>query len=230
LLTESKLLAFRQQGKWYRVNFNGALSQLAFSEDLVFTAWSFFRLYQLSGQSSWLDECLEIVAEIDRFYTDEASGFLQFSLKQEPEWNKRLADVGDHVQPAPASVYARLCEVLGRIYPEEGYGQRAHDLLEKMAGKFGEHLRFYPNWAYLGLQFLGDRALVHISGNTATTAVQTLAATYLPGELIVWSEDEKRGFLANLPDGEKLQIQRCVATYCELPLDSLAAYFKRLAQ
>lgn len=222
----SKLLTFHENGQWYRVNFHGSLSQPAFSEDLVYTAWAFFRLYQLNGQSTWLDACLDLVKEIDKLYIDEATGFLRFSAKQEPDWNKRLADVSDHVQPSPGSVYARLCEVLGRIYPLEDYSRRAQTQLQKMAGKFGEHLRFYPNWAYLGLQFLGERAMVHIAGKEAAITAQELAANYLPAELLLWSADEKRGFLTTLPDSEQLQIQRCVATHCELPHTDAAAYLK----
>lgn len=226
------LLNFRVANQWYRVNYAGVFSQPAFSEDLAYLAQAFFRLYQVSGDNSWLRECEALVELLQRDFADPETGLLVYSHEKALDWHADRVELADNVQPSANSVFARLLYRLAELHADHRLQKRALALFTLAQPQLEKHLRFYAGWGSLGLDIAYGSALVTLSGRAAATAFREVAAKYLPGEYFIWSEEKQNypALLAERYSTEKLRVDRCIFGSCALPVSTIEAYLQTLGQ
>jgi len=226
------LLGFRVADQWYRVNYEGVFSQPAFSEDLAYLAQAFFRLYQVSGQNSWLRECETLVDLLQRDFADPETGLLVYSHEKALDWHADRVELADNVQPSANSVYARLLYRLADLHADSRQQKRAIALFTLAQPQLEKHLRFYAGWGSLGLEIAYGSALVTLTGQEAAFAYREVAAKYLPGENFIWSaaKQDYPTLLAERYSDEKLRIDRCIFGSCALPVRTVADYLTHLTQ
>lgn len=224
-----KLLQFEQAGSWYRVKYEGEWSQPAFSEDLVYLAQAYFRLYQVSGMVNWLHESEKLLARLAD-YVDPDSGLLRFGRDNGLEWHKGKVELADNVQPSANSVYALLLYQLAALHADTKKQETALSLFFLAAPLLEKHLRFYAGWGSLGLDIAYASAVVTISGSAAKAAFGQLAAVYLPGEYLIWATEKQTypELLSERFTAQPLRIDRCVFGSCGLPQTTVEAYLQTL--
>ncbi len=223
------LEGFNREGQWYRVKYEGNWSQPAFSEDLVYLAQAFFRLYQVSSNSKWLVESEKLVEQL-RHFVDQETGLLCFGQEKTLHWHIDKIELADNVQPSANSVYAHLLYQLAAIHGDSVRRNQALTLFRHALPKLDKHLRFYAGWGSLGLDIAYDSAIVTLTGVEAEVAFIELSGKYLPGEYFIWAKDKPNypSLVANRYTTESLRIDRCIFGQCELPVTSVAAYVHSL--
>lgn len=221
------LLQFCVNGQWYRVKYAGNWSQPAFSEDLVYLAQAFFRLYQVSGDVNWLLESEKLLALLSD-YRDRATGLLRFGKEKVLDWHQDKIELADNVQPSANSVYAHLLYQLAILHADFKQREQALVLFRHALPQLEKHLRFYAGWGSLGLDIAYNSAVVTLTGKTAATAYAELAGHYLPSECLIWSIEKKDypTLLAERYTPMSLRIDRCVFGSCSLAAETTADYLK----
>lgn len=232
LALASALLKFKVGEKWYRVMYEGSLSQPAFSEDLVYLAQAFFRLYQVSGDAKWLIESEKLIAVLQSDFRDDSSGLLVYGEQKALEWHSDRVEMADNVQPSANSVYAQLLYRLASLHADTQRQKEGLALFRIAQKHLEKQLRFYAGWGSLGLDIAFDAAIVTITGVEAGAAYQKLAAKYLPGESLVWSAVQTKypDLIARRLSSDPLRIDRCIFGSCALPVDNIEAYLSALNQ
>jgi len=232
LALANALLQFKVDGQWYRVVYEDALSQPAFSEDLAYLAQAFFRLYQVSGDPSWLLESEKLVLLLQTDFSDRQTGLLLYGREKALDWHADRVELADNVQPSANSVYAHLLYQLASLHADTRQQEQALALFRLAQTSLEKHMRFYAGWGSLGLDIAYGTAVVSLTGNDAAAAYRELAARYLAGETLLWSVVKQTypPLLAERYSNAPLRIDRCIFGSCALPLTSVAAYLAATAQ
>jgi uncharacterized protein YyaL (SSP411 family) len=155
-----------------------------FLEDYAAVALGALALYQLTFDRTWLDRARTLGDSIlERFWSDETGAFFDTASDGETLVT-RPRDVTDNAIPSGSSLAIELLLLLGDLFAEKRYTERAHAVLESIV----EPMARYPT-AFghaLGAADLVVRGAVEIAivGNTSderfTALERVVSETYIP--------------------------------------------------
>ncbi len=222
------LLHFETEGVWHRVCYESRYVQTAFSEDLVYAATGFFRLFQVSGQLRWLQVAQRMTELLQASFADPTTGL----LTQEPLGGglsfARKFELADNVQPSVNSAYARLLFQLSEIRLDNLLREKSLQLFRYAVPHLEKYSHYYAGWAALGLWSAQPLAVVTVTGPDARQAFLELSARYLPQQLLLFSEKE-----VSVPEIMKerfvetgYRIDRCIFGSCALAVFDTAEHLR----
>ena len=134
-------------GRLWRVHLGGQSSIPATQEDYAYLAEGLLRLYDLTGNDSWLERARELSdAMLDRFL-DPAGGFFMSEAEQGITAMSRPKDDGsDNAIPSGSSVTLRVLQMLWKRTGDPVYRRQAEGLIGGFAAAVERHPTGY---AYL---------------------------------------------------------------------------------
>jgi len=102
-------------------------------DDYAFMAAGCLSLYQATGNQDWLDAASELTdQQIELFWDDEFGGFY-YTASDQPSLIIRLKDPVDSALPSGISVAAANLLTLSAELDQEGYAERAAEMLRSVA-------------------------------------------------------------------------------------------------
>jgi len=129
-----------QDGRVLRSYKNGEARIPGFLEDYAAVALGALALYQLTFERAWLDRARTLAKSVmELFWSDEAQAFFDTASDAETLVT-RPRDVTDNAIPSGSSLAIELLLVLGDLFDEPEYEERARYMLETIA----EPMARYP--------------------------------------------------------------------------------------
>jgi len=119
----------------------GGTAPLGLLQDQVQVAAACLAAYRLSDNQHYLDVALDLVALVERSYSDSAGGYFDLAATSaggaSPPPGDRTTHVFDDVLPGPNAQAALVLANLARVTGDPSYRRRARTTLEAFAGAMG---------------------------------------------------------------------------------------------
>ncbi len=200
----------------------GIASVNGFLEDYALVINAFISLFEVTGDSFWLDKVKVLFQYAQNSFYDKEKGLYYFSEKQSTSAIINHFQTEDNVIPAANSVMATNIYKLGLLWGEP----KLLKLSQTMSEQFIEQFRNYPmafaNWGTLLLKRISPSYEVAISGNDAKQVCSAFWEAYHPNILFAFSDSESDLSLlkSRFVKGKTL-IYVCEEGICQLPVNNV---------
>ena len=133
-------------GRLMRTWKSGRSKLAGYLEDYAHVIEAFLTLFQVSGETVWLDRAQELTQiQIDLFY-DSAAGDFYFTAADHEELLVRPKEHFDNATPSGNSTAAVNLLQLGSVTGDARYTEMATRMLERMAGALARYPTAFGNW------------------------------------------------------------------------------------
>lgn len=193
-----------------------------FLEDYAFALEAFTALFEVTGETSWLNLAQQLTEQsIEQFY-DPQGMFFYFTPEKQSDLITRTIEVYDNVISSSNSVMARNLFRLSYLLERADYKNIAQNMLERMVGNISEYPSGYSNWAQLFLDFTSNQKEVVIVGENAIEQLKRLQKHYLPDVIFCASTTASDlPMLKNRYVSGKTLIYICQDNTCQLPVETI---------
>ena len=127
------LESLRKEGLLLRTYKDGSAKLNGYLEDYAFLGEGLLTLYETTGESKWLEECLSISEKMVEEFWDESTGGFFFTGKSHETLIVRSKDFFDNATPSGNSVAAEVLLRLALLTDNEDYRRRATTVLRLTA-------------------------------------------------------------------------------------------------
>ncbi len=189
----------------------------AYLEDYANFTEGLIELYQVSGEVKYLKEAKRLAdILITEFWDEDAGGFF-FTANNHEKLVVRSKDFNDNATPSGNSAAATVLLKLSKLLENESYEKFAVTVLRLIAPQ----IRRYPNAfgkALSALEFyLGSAKEIVIVGEKGNDLEKALWQQYLPGKVVVLSNNSQNDFdLIPLLQERKMIEGKPTAFVCEM--------------
>ena len=116
-----------------------------------------------------------------------------------------------------------------KLFPNEGYGALASEMLQNVQVYFEESAQGYANWLHLVLYEHLNFHEIAIVGKDYEQIGKEIGKKYLPNSILVGSGKEgKLDLLQNRYNEGETLIYVCIEGACKLPVNTSEAVFQQL--
>ncbi len=224
-----------QEGRLMRTWRSGRAKLNGYLEDYSHVVEAFLTLFQVTGESRWLDKAEELTeAQIGLFFDREAGDFY-FTAADHEELLIRPKEHYDNATPSGNSTTAINLLQLGNLTGNSGYAEMAQRMLARMTGTLSRYPSAFSNWLK-ALDFqLGPVAEIVILGpeEARRPLEAVIRSSYLPRKVLIRA-DSSAGFSAlpvlegkHAPTGHALAFV-CEAYSCKEPVSDPARLKQQL--
>ncbi|MFW6114489.1 MAG: thioredoxin domain-containing protein [bacterium] len=197
---------------------HGSVSVDAFLDDYALLVNAYLNLYQATCDEQWLDLAKGLADySISHFY-DKKTGMFYYSRKSDTSLIARKMEVSDNVIPSSNSAMAMGLYWLGHYYYQEGYIDKARQMLSNVRDDVLRQPAFFSNWARLLLLEVHPPYEVAVTGTECRRVVREMEKRYLPHVLYMGAEHESQ--LASLQGRfqDETTIYVCRDQVCRQPV------------
>ena len=211
-------------------NYKNGVSNLdGYLEDYAITIEAFIALYQATFDEAWLAKAKALADySITHFYDNE-TGFFFFTSNNAKGLVARKMELSDNVIPASNSSMAKGLFLLGEIFENKDYTQKAIQMLKNIKGQIPNYIAGYSNWGILMLNEVKPFYEIAIVGKKAHKKRKEINQKYIPNKLIIGSLSE-----SNLPLLElklvngKTMIYVCYNKACQNPVEEVSEALEQI--
>ena len=166
----------------------GKLRHAAVLDDYANMSRAALVLYELSGQSDYLDQAVAWVGLADRHYWDDPGGGYFLAADDTPDLISRAKTALDNATPSGNGTMVEVLARLAYLTGEDGYRRRAEDVVRTFAGVAQEHLPASPV-LLIGYALLEGAVQVAIVGapdeDTTRALVRAVLDVPLPNRVLL---------------------------------------------
>ena len=199
---------------------NGKSTINGFLDDYALVIQAFISLYQSTFDYSWLEQAKGLTHHVLDHFDGDSTLLFYYTSDLDPPLVARRIDVSDNVIPSANSIMARNLYVLGELFYESTYSDRAEKMMQQVWPMIlrDSQPSFYSNWCQLMLAVIQPPYEVAIVGTDFATALTEMQKEYQPDAVYLGgSSDESLPLLQNkLSEGQTL-IFVCQNKICKLP-------------
>ncbi|HET7523075.1 MAG TPA: thioredoxin domain-containing protein [Acidimicrobiales bacterium] len=176
----------RDDGRWMRSwQAEGGARHLAYASDHAWLVEAFTRVYEATGDSSWLAEARDAAgALIDLFWDPEAAAFATTGRDAE-ELIARPVDTQDGALPSANSVAAGALLRLGALTGEAPLAERARSVVESMAPALGAAPAAFSGMVAVAEALRKGLTEVVVTGDRPDL-LGAYRSLYLPRSVLAW--------------------------------------------
>lgn len=197
----------------------------AFLDDYANLIQTMINLYQVTLDQSWLTLSKDMTDyTIEHFYNDQ-NGMFNYTSDLDAALVSSTIELVDKEIPASNSVMARNLNVLGEIYYNKDYQDKAEQMLRNMMPQITgiDEPNFYSNWLQLVFDFAYPPYEVVVMGETALNMTHELMAEYTGNTIFLGDIQENDLPLLKykyVPDETKIYV--CQNKSCKFPVKEVA--------
>ncbi len=218
-----------EDGGLYHNHKNGKSTINGYLEDYASVIEAYIALYEVSFEERWLQRAKALTDYCIDHYFDAKSGMFYFTSNLDDFVIRRTIETGDNVVPASNSIMAQNLFKLNTLYPDQGYGSLALQMLKNMRENMEKNAQSHANWLQLALLIDQPFYEVAIVGEKVMTKGQELLPYYLPNTILAGTKKESdlEIFVNRYSAGETL-IYVCEQGACKLPQSKTDLVLKQL--
>jgi uncharacterized protein YyaL (SSP411 family) len=221
----------RPDGGLHRSYKAGRWTINAFLEDYAFMAEALCDLYQATFEERWLLAARELAEYALAHFLDAESGLCFFTSDLDPPLVARKFEIMDNVTPAGNSGLAKALHILGTLFGEERFLEKARRMLAQVRGDMPAYVPGYSNWAMLALREAAPFYEVVVAGPEAEARRRELARHWLPDAVLAGSAGPSSlPLLEGRYDAARTRIHVCRGRVCDLPSDGVPEALARMGR
>ncbi len=213
----------------FRNHKNGNSSINGFLEDYATLIESFLALYQVTFDDKWLTHAQKLTTYTQQHFLDDGSKMFFFTSDQDQSLIRRTVETNDNVVSASNSIMAKNLIKLHKLFPNEGYGDAAKQMLGNVQVDFDRSAQGYANWLHVVLYNELDFHEIAIVGENHKGIGLEIASHYLPNSILAGSSQEgSLDLLKNRYSAGETLVYVCIEGACKLPVNSSEAVLSQL--
>ncbi len=213
----------------FRNHKEGKSSINAFLEDYASVIEAYLALYEVTFDEKWLNHSKKLLDYTKVHFMDKESGMFFFTSDEDQSLIRRSIETNDNVISASNSIMAKNLLKFHKLYPKEGYGDIAKQMVLNVQKDFDQSAQGFANWLHVVLYENQNFYEIALVGENYKTLGKKVASTYLPNSILVGSKHE--GNLELLEnrhvDGETYAYV-CIEGTCKLPVTTSEAVLQQI--
>lgn len=221
----------RKDGGLYRNYKGGKASIPAFLDDYAALIDGYIGLFEGTGDAQWLKKAKALMTYCDQHFSTPEKDLYYYTEDQQEELIRRSIEISDNVISSSNSMMMLNLIALHKLYPQEGYGERASRMMERVKGLLVQHAQGHANWLHGLLYQQLPFYEIAITGEQANVLAAEVMSQYLPNTLVAWTDEEDQSGLPLLNkrwvEGRNL-IYVCQEGSCKLPVEKADQAIKQL--
>lgn len=211
----------RADGGLYRNYKGGKASIPAFLDDYAALIDGYIGLFEVTGETKWLEKAKVLVAFCDKHFSTEENELYYYTEDQQAELIRRSVEISDNVISSSNSMMMLNLIALHKFYPKEGYGERATRMIDRVKGLLARHAQGHAHWLHGLLYQQLPFYEIAITGEQAEERATDILSQYLPNTLLAWTNQEEKSNLPLLNKrwvDDRTLIYVCQEGSCKLPV------------
>ncbi|MEM7484129.1 MAG: thioredoxin domain-containing protein [Bacteroidota bacterium] len=213
----------------FRNHKEGESSINAFLEDYATVIEAYLALYEVTFDEKWLNHSKKLLDYTQLHFSDAASGMFFFTSDEDESLIRRSIETNDNVISASNSIMAKNLLKFHKLFPNEGYGEVARQMLKNVQENFDKSAQGFANWLHVVLYENENFYEIAVVGENYKELGKEIHSNYLPNSILAGSKrDGSLGLLqSRYNEGETL-VYVCIEGACKLPVDSTEEVLKQL--
>nr|WP_299341746.1 thioredoxin domain-containing protein [Allomuricauda sp.] len=205
----------------YRNHKNGESTINAFLEDYAIIIEAFLNLYEVTFDEKWLNHAKDLIDYTKTHFLDETSHMFFFTSDEDQSLIRRSIETSDNVISASNSIMAKNLYKFHKLFPNEGYGELASQMVKNVQENFDKSAQSYANWLHLVLFEAQNFYEIALVGEEFMKLGKEISAQYKPNSILVGTAKEASlELLKNRYNEGKTLAYVCIEGACKLPVDS----------
>ncbi|MFD2100840.1 thioredoxin domain-containing protein [Flagellimonas iocasae] len=213
----------------FRNHKEGKSSINGFLEDYASVIEAYLDLYEVTFDEKWLNHSKKLLDYTKIHFMDKESGMFFFTSDEDHSLIRRSIETNDNVISASNSIMAKNLLKFHKLYPEEGYGDIAKQMVLNVQKDFDTSAQGFSNWLHVVLYENQNFYEIALVGDNYKKLGKQVAGNYLPNSILVGSKAE--GNLELLEnrhvDGQTLAYV-CIEGTCKLPVTTSAEVLQQI--
>lgn len=199
-----------------------------FLEDYAFLANAALDVYEVTLDTSYLNQAIALNTIVQEDFNDPESGLFVYSAGE--NLISKILKIDDGVIPSPNAVAAHNLFTIGHIMYTIEFTQKAQNMLASIVSQVEESPSNYAKWNSLLLKTTHPFYEIAVVGDNAKTLVQELHSNAIPNSIIIGStiKSELPLFQGRFTTKETL-IFVCEEQTCKLPVATVNEALKQLS-
>ena len=209
-----------QDGRLYRNFKNGKATISGFLDDYAFFIDALIALYQYDFDEQWLLEARKYAETVLAQFADSDSPMFFYTPSGAESLIARKHELMDNVIPASNSVMAQNLHLLGLLFDDDSYTERASAMLAAIQPQIKTYGSAYSNWAIQLLNEVYGINEIAVTGTAVEEVVTELNKHYIPNKILLAGTNSD---LPLLKDKQSLEtkIYICRNKSCQLPVSTV---------
>tara|TARA_R110002033_G_scaffold169897_3_gene211250 strand:+ start:3758 stop:5881 length:2124 start_codon:yes stop_codon:yes gene_type:complete len=199
-----------------------------FLEDYAFLANAALDVYEVTLDTSYLNQAIALNTIVQEDFNDPESGLFVYSADE--NLISKILKIDDGVIPSPNAVAAHNLFTIGHIMYTIEFTQKAQNMLASVVPQVTESPSNYSKWNSLLLKTTHPFYEIAVVGDNAKALVQELHAHTMPNSIVIGStmKSELPLFKGRYSSKETL-IFVCEEQTCKLPVATVNEALKQLS-
>ncbi len=216
-------------GGLYRNFKKGKVSIPGFLDDYAFFIEALLSLYQADFNEKWLLEAKVLTDYVIQYFADPDSPMFFYTPSDGEILIARKHEVMDNVIPASNSVMSQNLQMLGLLFDEEVYLNRASAMLAAVQPQLKTYGSAYSNWAIQLLNEVYGINEIALAGRAVNALKREINTLYIPNKIILSGTNST---LPLLKDKESIEtkIYICRNKVCQLPVTTVDEALKLITK
>ncbi|SNZ01017.1 thioredoxin domain-containing protein [Flagellimonas pacifica] len=205
----------------FRNHKKGESSINAFLEDYATVIEAYLGLYEVTFDEKWLNHSKRLLDYAKIHFLDKESGMFFFTSDDDHSLIRRSIETNDNVISASNSIMAKNLLKFHKLFPDDGYGDMAKQMVKNVQDDFAESAQGFTNWMHLILYENQNFYEIAVVGDNYKGIGKEISSNYLPNSILVGSKKEGGIDLlkSRYNEGQTL-IYVCIEGTCKLPVTS----------
>jgi uncharacterized protein len=194
-----------------------------FLEDYALTIRAFVSLYEVTGDTNWLDRAKILLEYSLTHFYDKEKGLFYFSEKHSTSTLVNHFQTEDNVIPAANSVMANNLYQLGLLLGKPEYLAMAKKMIMPVVAQFRNYPMAFANWGTLMLKWTAPYFEVAICGDNSENICKEFWKDYRPNIISAFSKNTSEiPLLKDRFVPGKTLIYVCREGACKLPVETIS--------
>ncbi|SFG75766.1 thioredoxin domain-containing protein [Pedobacter insulae] len=204
---------------------DGKASITAFLDDYAFFIEALIALYEADFDDEWLEEAKMLTDYVLTNFKDENSPMLFYTSSTSESLIARKHEIMDNVISASNSVMAQNLQKLGLYFDDEGYVEKARQMLSVVLPNIKSYGSAYSNWSIQLLNEVFGINEVALVGEDLKIEKKKLHELYIPNKITLGGTKSQLPLLKN-KQSQQTKIYICRNKTCQLPVSTIAEAVK----
>lgn len=205
----------------FRNHKNGKSDIDAFLEDYAVLSEAYLGLYEVTFDEKWLKHSKGLIAYAKAHFYDTNSGMFFYTSDKDKSLIRRSIETIDKEISSSNSIMAKNLLKFHKLYPDDGYGDMAKQMLKNVQDDFAESGQGFANWLNLVLFENQNFYEIAVVGENYKAIGKDISHEYLPNSILVGSaQDGPVELLTNRYAQGETFVYVCIEGACKLPVQT----------
>ncbi|WP_442590665.1 thioredoxin domain-containing protein [Pedobacter sp. AW31-3R] len=199
---------------------NGKASITGFLDDYAFLIAALIALYEADADEQWLLEARALSEYVLSNFRDLDSPMFFYTPAKGETLIARKHEIMDNVIPAANSVMAQNLKLLGLLFDENRYTEKAELMLAAVFPQIKTYGSAYSNWSIQLLNEVGGINEIAITGDHSDQVKKELSKRYIPNKIVLAGTNSTLPLLKDKQTFET-KIYICRNKSCQMPVTTV---------